>query len=39
MAARIRSLVKTGLVMMRVRAWWIRSNISSGEEYADESMP
>ena len=33
-APRMRSPLKAGLVMMRVRISWIRSNISSSPEYA-----
>src|SRR6478609_4081950 len=38
-APRIRSPVNTGLVMMRVRAAWMRSNISASDEYCNSSMP
>ena len=35
----MRSPVKTGLVMIRVRMAWIRSNISRFAEYAVSAMP
>ena len=39
MAARMRSPVKTGLVTMRVRIAWTRSNISASSAYAERGMP
>ena len=39
MAPRIRSPLKLGLVMMRVRMSWMIENISSSFDQAPSSMP